>query len=87
MQIIWVYDFINYCTALLREGAMFLLVLVICVTLEGQTICHEFEREHFYLNRNTCLIAAALDSSKYSSRMKQRKWANYKWECRPKGLT
>mgnify|MGYP001130315061 CR=1 FL=1 len=39
---------------------MFLLVLVTFVTLEGQTMCHEFEREQAYANHDTCKIAAAV---------------------------
>ena len=40
---------------------MFLLVLVTCVTLEGQTMCHEFKREQAYANQDACLMAAAME--------------------------
>ena len=30
---------------------MFLLVLVTCVTLEGQTMCHEFKREQVFADQ------------------------------------
>ena len=63
-------------------GVMFLLVLVTCVTLQGQTMCHEFEREQAYSDENACLIAAAMERGRYNSRMQRREWARYKWECR-----
>ena len=61
---------------------MFLLVLVTCVTLEGQTMCHEFEREQAYANQDACLMAAAMARGRYNSRMERREWARYQWECR-----
>jgi len=61
---------------------MFLLVLVTCVTLEGQTICHEFERGQLYANQDSCMMAAALEKGRYNSRMERRNWARYNWECR-----
>ena len=48
---------------------MFLLVLVTCVTLEGQTMCHEFEREQVYANQDACMMAAAMERGRYNSRM------------------
>ena len=39
---------------------MFLLVLVTCVTLEQQTMCHEFPREMEYASQDSCRIAAAM---------------------------
>ena len=61
---------------------MFLLVLVTCVTLEGQTMCHEFERGQLYTNKDSCMMAAALEKGRYNSRMERRNWARYNWECR-----
>ena len=40
---------------------MFLLVLVTCVTLEQQTMCHEFPREMEYASQDSCRIAAAME--------------------------
>lgn len=51
---------------------MFLLVLVTCVTLQGQTMCHEFEREQAYSDENACLIAAAMERGRYNSRLSER---------------
>ena len=45
---------------------MFLLVLVTCVTLEGQTMCHEFKREQAYANQDACLMAAAMERGRYN---------------------
>ena len=64
---------------------MFLLVLVTCVTLEQQTMCHEFPREIEYVSQTSCQIAAALERGRYTSRMKRREWARYSWECRNNG--
>ena len=49
--------------------------IVTCVTLQGQTMCHEFEREHAYSDKNACLIAAAMERGRYNSRMQRREWA------------
>ena len=61
---------------------MFLLVLVTCVTLEGQPQCHEFEREQAYANQDACMMAAAMERGRYNSRMERREWARYQWVCR-----
>ena len=61
---------------------MFLLVLVTCVTLEQQTMCHEFPREMAYVNKDSCQMAAAMERGRYNSRMERRAWARYRWECR-----
>ena len=58
---------------------MFLLVLVTCVTLEGQTMCHEFEREQAYANQDACMMAAAMERGRYNSRMERREWARSQW--------
>ena len=54
---------------------MFLLVLVTCVSLEGQTLCHEFEREAVFAERDSCMVAAALERGRSSARIHQRTWA------------
>ena len=64
---------------------MFLLVLVTCVTLEQQTMCHEFPREMEYASKDACQIAAAMERGRYNSRMRRRAWARYSWECRNNG--
>ena len=61
---------------------MFLLVLVTCVTLEQQTMCHEFPREIEFLSENSCQRAAAMERGRYNSRMQRRAWARYSWKCR-----
>ena len=61
---------------------MFMLVLVTCVTLEQQTMCHEFPREMEYASQDSCQIAAAMERGRYNSRMQRRAWARYSWECR-----
>jgi len=61
---------------------MFLLVLVTCVTLEQQTMCHEFPRKMEYASKDSCQIAAAMEKGRYNSRMQRRTWAKYRWECR-----
>ena len=61
---------------------MFMLVLITCVTLEGQTNCHEFEREMVFANQDSCMMAAALEKGRYNSRMQRRNWARYNWESR-----
>ena len=61
---------------------MFLLVLVTCVTLEQQTMCHEFPRKMEYASKDSCQIAAAMEQGRYNSRMQRRSWATYSWECR-----
>ena len=61
---------------------MFILVLITCVTLQGQTNCHEFEREVAFVNHDACLMAAAMEKGRYNSRMQRRNWARYNWECR-----
>ena len=66
---------------------MFLLVLVTCVTLEQQTMCHEFPRELEYASHDSCQIAAAMERGRYNSRMQRRAWARYSWECRNDGMT
>ena len=48
---------------------MFLLVLVTCVTLENQTMCHEFPREAEFASQDACHIAAALERGRYNSRI------------------
>jgi hypothetical protein len=68
---------------------MFMLVLVTCVTLEYQTMCHEFPREMQYASQDSCQIAAAMERGRDNSRMQRRAWAKYRWECRndsPSGL-
>ena len=68
---------------------MFLLVLVTCVTLEQQTMCHEFPREIEFLSENSCQRAAAMERGRYNSRMQRRAWARYSWKCRngtPSGI-
>ena len=64
---------------------MFLLVLVTCVTLEQQTMCHEFPREMEYASQDSCRIAAAKERGRHNSRMQRRTWARYSWECRNGG--
>ena len=63
------------------ERVMFLLVLVTCVSLEGQTLCHEFEREAVFAERDSCMVAAALERGRYSARIHQRTWTRYYWKC------
>ena len=65
-------------------SVMFLLVLVTCVTLEAKTLCHEFKRDRYFKNHQSCMFAAAMEKGRYTSRMKRRKWARYRWECRSK---
>ena len=48
---------------------MFLLVLVTCVTLVNQTMCHEFPREAEFASQDACHIAAALERGRYNSRI------------------
>tara|TARA_Y100000991_G_scaffold141950_1_gene107045 strand:- start:16 stop:237 length:222 start_codon:yes stop_codon:yes gene_type:complete len=65
-------------------SVMFLLVLVTCVTFEAKTLCHEFKRDRYFKNYQSCMFAAAMEKGRYTSRMKRRKWARYRWECRSK---
>ncbi|MGB2233936.1 MAG: hypothetical protein ACPH5J_00050 [Candidatus Puniceispirillum sp.] len=60
---------------------MFMLVLVTCVTLEGQTVCHEFPRDHQFASLTSCKTAGAIERGRYKSRINARKWAQYDWDC------
>ena len=60
---------------------MFMLVLITCVTLEGQTVCHEFPRDHQFMSLLSCKTAGAIERGRYQSRISARKWARYDWNC------
>jgi hypothetical protein len=60
---------------------MFVMVLVTCITLESQTVCHEFPRGHQFSSLSSCKTASAIERGRYRSRITQRKWANYDWHC------
>ena len=61
--------------------SMFILVLVTCITLESQTVCHEFPRGHQFSSLTSCKTASAIERGRYHSRIAKRKWANYDWNC------
>ncbi|MDA7598886.1 hypothetical protein N8835_02530 [Alphaproteobacteria bacterium] len=60
---------------------MFLLVLMTCVTLEGQTVCHEFPRDHQFTSLSSCRTAGAIERGQYRARITTRDWASYDWDC------
>ena len=60
---------------------MFVMVLVTCITLESQTVCHEFPRGHQFSSLSSCKTASAIERGRYRSRIAERKWANYDWNC------
>ena len=65
---------------------MFVMVLVTCITLESQTVCHEFPRGHQFSSLSSCKTASAIDRGRYRSRIAERKWANYDWNCIARAL-
>ncbi|MDC1383978.1 hypothetical protein N8500_10955 [Candidatus Puniceispirillum sp.] len=58
-----------------------MLVLITCITLEGQTVCHEFPRDHQFSSLSSCRTASAIERGRYRSKIAKRKWANYGWNC------
>lgn len=62
---------------------MYVLVLVACMTLSGDTHCQRFEREHAFKTRERCQTAAAIERGRYAERRSRRaSWLNYIWECK-----
>ena len=61
---------------------MFVLVMIACMTFDGQTSCQEFQRPHTFENEQSCVRASALEEGRYTRRGARRPWLRYSWNCR-----
>ncbi len=67
---------------------MYVLVLVACMTVGGETHCQTFQRDHQFETHNRCITAAAIERGRYAERRQQRKeWLTYSWRCRETDLS
>ena len=67
---------------------MFVLVLVTCMSLSGDTHCQTFERDHRFASLERCQFAAAVERGQYAERRKHRRdWLKYSWTCETDRLT
>ena len=66
---------------MLGERAVFVLVIITCITIGERIACQEFPRDYAFTSVQSCERAAIIEKGRYA----QRPWLQYSCSCQNGG--